>query len=171
MQSFVILRKLLVMGLVVSSCFSMASGRMPQTQTESLDAVSMNLPADLPADPTIVMIGYEFAHQAKLDEWVAKMNLKEDRKEWIQIHLISRGYSWISGFINARKRPYFPDSYSRARVVPIYSHIETFNQSLGLPLATNVPYILVINRGGEVLHFEQGDFSTDKAAAINKAFL
>jgi hypothetical protein len=145
-------------------------GVMPIVTAESLDSIAVTFPKDLPSEPTIVLIGFEFDHQVKMDEWVAKMNLKADRREWIQIHLINRFYGLIRGFINSRKRPYFRDAYARARVVPIYSNIEEFLRAMGLPESTKEPYVLVVQPSGKVLHYEQGDYSLEKANAVNQSY-
>jgi hypothetical protein len=143
---------------------------MSTVTAESLDSVAVTFPKDLPGDPTIILIGFEFDHQVKMDEWVVKMNLKADRREWIQVHLINRFYGLISGFINSRKRPYFPDAYARARVVPIYTNIEEFLRAMGLPESTKEPYVLVVQPSGKVLHYEQGDYSIEKASAVNQSY-
>jgi hypothetical protein len=155
------------------SLFTFAHGKdgvMPNVAAESLDSIAVTFPKDLPADPTIVLIGFEFDHQVKMDEWVTKMNLKTDRREWIQVHLIGRFYGLISSFINSRKRPYFPDGYARARVVPIYTNIEEFLRAMGLPESTKEPYILIVQPSGKVMHYEQGDYNVEKANALNQSY-
>jgi hypothetical protein len=164
----------LALAFLALACFVMtdltyAQGKMPKIQTESLDRVPFNLPQDLPADPCIVMIGFEFDHQVRLDNWLDKMKLRADNKEWIQVHLISRNFSLISGFINSRKRPYFTDPFLRARVVPIYTNIPDFLGALDLPMSQKDPYVLVIDRNGEVKHFEQGDYTPQKAEKLQRA--
>jgi hypothetical protein len=109
----------------------------------------------------VVMAGYEFDHQAQMDEWLEKLKLKERNQEWLQLHLIGGGYRWLSGFINSRKRPYFPDEYVRASVVPVYTDVSAFNAAMNWGNTTTI-HIAIVDRTGKVLYSDSGAYTVEK---------
>jgi hypothetical protein len=143
-----------------------AAGRMPEVAAESLAEVKVQLPQGLPAERTLVFIGFEFDHQKKMDEWVEKMKLRADDKPWVQLHGISRGYGLISGFINSRKRPYFPEAYQRERVIPVYVNVSAFITEMGFADDRSAVLAAVVDREGKVLAMTRGDYSDAQAQAL-----
>jgi hypothetical protein len=146
---------------LVCSASVAQTGAMPSVSTETLSGQTVELPKQLPAIVTVVMAGYEFSHQAQMDEWLEKLKLKERNQEWLQLHLIGGGYRWLSGFINSRKRPYFPDEYVRARVVPIYTDIAAFNTAMNWGNTTTI-HIAIVDRAGKVLYSDSGAYTDEK---------
>jgi hypothetical protein len=140
------------------------NGQLPVIKTESLANVKLELPKELPANPTLVLIGFEFDHQAKMDLWVEK--LASTQPEWLQVHLISSFYGLISGFINKQKAAYFPDLARRQRVVPIYTNISNFLSSLGLKDDRKQIFVLVVDQAGKVVFAVQGDYDPLKGQAV-----
>jgi hypothetical protein len=140
------------------------NGQLPTVTSESLANVKLALPKDLPGNPTVVLIGFEFDHQAKMDLWVEK--LAAAKPEWIQVHLIGSLYGLISGFINKQKAAYFQDLAMRQRVVPIYTNVSNFLSSLGLKDERQQIYIAVVDQTGKVLIAVQGDYDAAKAQAV-----
>jgi hypothetical protein len=62
----------------VSFCcatFAQTASR-PSVTTETLNGHVIELPKQLLDQFTVVMAGYEFAHQALMDEWLDKLKLK-----------------------------------------------------------------------------------------------
>jgi hypothetical protein len=143
-----------------------AAGHMPLVHAESLAEVKVQLPQGLPAERTLVFIGFEFDHQKKMDDWVEKMNLRADAKPWVQLHGISRGFGWLSGFINSRKRPYFPDAYQRERVIPVYVDVSAFITAMGFADDRSAVLAAVVDRQGKVLAMAQGDYAAAQAQAL-----
>jgi hypothetical protein len=146
-----------------------ANNTMPTVQAESLAGVAMVLPRDLPAERTVVMIGFEFDHQAVMDDWLAKMALRDTQKPWLQLHGIGQGYGWLSGFINSRKRPYFKDTYLQERVVPVYIDVRAFLVAMGLADSQKAVFVMVVQRDGKVLAKAQGAYSPAAATALMAA--
>jgi hypothetical protein len=142
------------------------SQTMPTVQAESLAGVTLVLPRDLPAERTLVMIGFTFDHQAVMDDWLTKMALREAQRPWLQLHGISQGYSWLSGFINSRKRPYFKDTYLQERVVPLYTDVHAFLAAMGWPDSQMDVLLAVVQRDGKVLATAQGAHSIEAATAL-----
>jgi hypothetical protein len=141
-------------------------GVMPTLQAESLAEVVITLPQGLPAARTMVMIGFEFDHQRVMDIWLEKLNLRAEQKPWVQLHGIGRGYGLISSFINSRKRPYFPDTYLRERVIPVYTDVDAMLTAMGLPISRKEVYVTVVKRDGQVLAWAQGGHDAEKAQRL-----
>jgi hypothetical protein len=160
---------LVFLSLAAALCFAQPRGQMPQIEVESLAEVAQVLPRDLPGEHTLVLMGFEFEHQKKMDTWVALMNLRADDRPWVQLHLISRPWGLISGFINARKRPYFPDALQRARVLPVYTDVTAFLAALGFADDRAKVLVAVVHRNGTVLAVAEGEYDAEKAARLRAA--
>jgi hypothetical protein len=140
---------------------------LPNVTTETLNGQIIDLPQQLPAVVTVVMAGYEFAHQAQMDEWLDKLKLKERNQEWLQLHLIGGGYRWLSGFINSRKRPYFPDEYVRSRVVPVYTDVATFNRAMNWGDTKEI-HVAIVDRAGKVIYSDSGIYTEEKGDRLTQ---
>ncbi len=141
------------------------TGQFPAVTTETLSEQRLELPKQLPSKLTVVMAGYEFNHQAQMDLWLEKLMLKQMNQEWLQFHLIGGGWRWISGFVNSRKRPYFPDEYQRSRVAPIYTDVEKFNQSMQWG-GVNLIHVAIVDQTGKVLFAVNGEYSQEKGQQL-----
>ncbi len=140
--------------------------QMPTVQTETLAEVALTLPKDLPAPRTLVLMGFEFDHTKVMDEWVEKMNLRRDQLPWMQTHMIPRPWALISGFVNSRKRPYFPDPYVRERVAPLYIDVSAFITTMGFADSRKEILLAVVQPDGTVLARAQGGFNAAQAEAL-----
>jgi hypothetical protein len=152
-----------------SLALAQTAGRMPTVSARSLAGAELTLPRDLPGEPTLVMIGFEFDHQKVMDEWNQKMNLQAEKREWVHIHGISRSWGLISGFINDRKRPYFPDVAVQARTIPVYTDVSAFITGLGFADDVKLVKLAVVARNGDALASAQGSYDAASAAALLKA--
>jgi hypothetical protein len=94
------------------------------------------------------------------------MNLRAEVKPWVQLHGISRGFGLLSGFINSRKRPYFPDAYQRERVIPVYVDVSAFITAMGFADDRSAVLAAVVDRQGNVLAMTQGDYSAAQAQML-----
>jgi hypothetical protein len=145
---------------------SHAQVRMPVLQAESLASVSVSLPRDLPGEKTLVLMGFEFDHQRIMDTWVHQMNLKRDARPWVQLHMIPSVWGLIGGFVNARKRPYFPDAYQRERVIPMYTDVSAALTAMAFADSRNQVLISVVRRDGMVLARAEGHYDAERAATL-----
>jgi hypothetical protein len=143
-----------------------APARMPMVHTESLAEMALDLPKDLPGPRSLVLMGFEFDHQAVMAAWVEKMNLRRDQLPWLQTHLIPRPWGLISGFVNSRKRPYFPDAYMREPVAPVYTDVSGFIAAMGFPDSRKQVLLAVVQPDGCVPARAEGNFNPAQAEAL-----
>jgi hypothetical protein len=165
----IVLTSLLCLALSASIALAQTAGRMPTVSARSLTGAELTLPRDLPGERTLVMIGFEFDHQKVMDEWNQKMNLQAEQREWVQLHGVSRSWSLLSGFINDRKRPYYPDVAVQARTIPVYTDVSAFIAGLGFADDLKLVKLAVVTRSGDVLANAQGSYDATSAAALLKA--
>ncbi len=142
---------------------------MPQLHAESLAEVKITLPQGLTSPRTLVMIGFEFDHQKVMDNWLEKMNLRADQRPWVQLHGIDRIYGLISGFINSRKRPYYPDPYIRERVIPVYTNVQALLSGMGLQESRKTVVLAVVKRNGDVVARAEGEYDAGVAQTLSQA--
>jgi hypothetical protein len=155
--------------LAQASAADTTSLAMTSVKAETLSEVKINLPEGLPAERTLVMMGFEFDHQKTMDDWVEKMKLRAESRPWLQLHVIGSGFAWLSGFINSRKRQYFPDDFQRERVVPVYVNTLNFITAMGLPPSPKSVYVVVVRRDGQVLASAQGGYDPLAAQMLSAA--
>jgi hypothetical protein len=166
----IVLTSLLCLALALSASLALAqtAGRMPSVSARSLSGAELTLPRDLPGERTLVMIGFEFDHQKVMDEWNQKMNLQAEKREWVQLHGINRSWSLLRGFINDRKRPYYPDVAVQARTIPVYTDVSAFIAGLGFADDLKLVKLAVVTRSGDVLASAQGSYDAASAATLLK---
>ena len=56
---------------------AIAEIKFPELTSDDLNGRSMNLPADLPGETTIIFVAYKQRQQPKIDAWVKRLGLTE----------------------------------------------------------------------------------------------
>jgi hypothetical protein len=140
--------------------------KMPTIEAETLNEKTLQLPRDLPAEKTLVLMAFSQAQQKNVDTWIAGMNLNNANFEWIETPIIDPLYSFFSSFIQNGMRSGIPDLKARARTVTIFTKRAAFLKAMGLPESTDTIYAAVVDRGGNILARVEGDFTSLKAGVL-----
>jgi hypothetical protein len=77
-------------------------GVMLATKTEDLNGRAIALPADLPAERTLVLAGFSEAHQKPIRTWIDGMKLRETNAiAWMELPVVGRQNGFVKSMITS----------------------------------------------------------------------
>ena len=142
------------------------TGRMPAMTAENLNERSLALPAELPAERTLVLIAFTQEQQADVDTWVKGLDLTSGRVPWMELPVIAPQNAFVRGMIGAGMRRDIRDAAIRERVVPLFVDPVGLRRALDLIGDDRQIYAIVFDRTGRVLGQVQGVFTDDRAKPL-----
>lgn len=154
----------IVMSLGVASAHG--GGILPPTSGRNLNDLAVNLPADLPAEPTVVVMTFDQDQQGQADRWIKGLQKLKPNVEWMELAIIGPVNAFVRGMITAGMRRETPDGARRARFVTVFITPAPFTQSLGCLMKLKSVCVAVVNRSGQVLAVVSEDFGIDRAQPI-----
>lgn len=142
-------------------------GFVPTVTAQDLDHRSLELPAGLPSDRTLALIGFHRSHAPDIETWVKGLNLRDDNEiSWLRMPVVNDpGDADSRDAIQTRLEQRYPSGVERARLVTVFTDRDAFLRAAGLPNAEQ-PYAVVLGRNGEVLARAEGRFDADRADAL-----
>ena len=140
------------------------SRQLPITRAESLAEKTLTLPADLPAERTLVLLAFEREQRASLATWKAGLDLTAGKTPWMELIVVGPQNAFVRTMIQRGLWREIAEGPLRDRVVPLFADQQTFAASLGLSRKT--PHVLTVNRAGRVLAHAEGDYAPGKAQAL-----
>jgi hypothetical protein len=156
------------LGLALASpTDSSVMGEIPTFNAVTLSQQSMTVPAGLPQDRMLALIGFKKAHHAQLQSWVDGLNLHGDTSiAWVRMPVIEdpgtrEGRHAVEDKLLRR----YPDESERAKLLPAFVDRAQFMRAAGLR-NTDTPYAVVLNRQGDVLARVEGKYDPDKAGRL-----
>lgn len=142
-------------------------GQVPPLAAKDLNHKHLQLPADLGAERTLALIGFERSHAAGVDSWVEGLRLKDTPDiRWLRMPVLNdpgnaHHREALEAFLLAR----YPQRQDRARLVPVFTDRDGFARAAGLT-SVRQPHAVVLGRDGEVLARVEGVYSAEKAQAL-----
>lgn len=141
--------------------------RMPAVSGKDLNGKPWKAPAGLPADRTIVILGYEQEQQEAIDTWTAGMGLARPSNEWpwVEMPVIDEPGIVMRWIIDTGMQRGIPDKSARGRVWTAYTDRRKFLASCGIDSMEEI-HVLVVARDGTILSMETGRYSEEAAARL-----
>jgi hypothetical protein len=139
---------------------------MPPIKSETLNERELTLPADLPADKTLVLMPFTQEQQAEVDTWVAGMGLATSSVVWIETPVIDPANAFVRAMINGGMRRGIPDTRMRERTITLYTDGAALRRTMGLSSDGKTMAALVLDRSGKVLVQVIGSHTTEKAKLL-----
>ncbi len=143
---------------------SAPAGKLPTTNAESLAEKPLALPADLPAQRTLVLLAFERDQRASLATWKTGLDLTAGKTPWMELIVVGPQNAFVRTMIQRGLRREIAEGPMRDRVVPLFAEQEAF--AAGLGLSTKSPHVLTVDRAGRVLAHAEGDYAPAKAQAL-----
>jgi hypothetical protein len=140
------------------------AGKLPTTSAESLAGEQLTLPADLPAERTLVLLAFERDQRASLATWKAGLDLPAGKTPWMELIVVGPENAFVRTMVQRGLRREIPEGPMRDRVLPLFAEQEAFAASLGL--STKSPHVLTVDSAGHVLAQADGDYAPGKAQAL-----
>lgn len=158
----------LLASILMTTAFAETPRHFPQVSGKDLNNKPWNAPADFPGDRTLVVIGFEEEQQSAIDSWLEGMGVKNPSSgiAWIEMPLIDNPGMFMRWFINTGMKEGIPSKEVRSHVWTAYTDKKAFKQTCGI-LSEKTVYALVVDRGGQILAMESGDFSKTAAARLS----
>lgn len=148
---------------------SSVMGRLPSLMVTRLDQQTLPLQANLSADRTLALIGFQGSHRADIESWIKGLSLLGSNAiPWVRMPVLNDpGDAAGRLAIGERLRTRFADDPSRDSVLPVITDRAAFTRAVGLG-GTDKVYAVVLNRQGDVLARVEGEYNTDKAQTLRE---
>lgn len=127
-----------------------------------------SLPADLPAERTLVIVSYFRSHAPQSRSWIDGLDLASSALPWLQLPVIDDPGAFGRERIDNGMRAGVLDAAKRARIVTIYTDKAAFRRSLGVE-SDELITVAVIDRRGNVLARAAGSYEPTKAVPLLEA--
>jgi hypothetical protein len=157
--------------LLCSSAFATPSvNTMPLTTGKDLNGTAWSVPKGLPAERTLVLIGFDEPQQAAIDTWTQGLGLDQPANTipWIEMPLIDNPGMFMRWFIDTGMRGGIKGRFQRSHVWTAYTDKKAFLQFCGITSEGEIR-VLVVDRTGTILQCESGAYTKKGAKALLKA--
>jgi carbon monoxide dehydrogenase subunit G len=145
--------------------------RLPMLTGRSLDGTSYELPADLGAPYSFIVVAFRREQQALVDQWLPwLLGLEQSRSDLAvyELPVLSTAYKPARWFIDGGMARGVPDDSARARTITVYTDVPTAVRELGL-LATDTIAVLLVEHSARILAREVGGYEDEKAERLAAA--
>lgn len=144
-----------------------APDRFPPTEARSLLGAELRLPADLPADLTLIVVAFQQWHQAVVDRWIERavaagiprtVRGAEGRltRAVVELPVLSWRYRPVRRFIDGGMVAGIRDPDILARTITAYTDVPGFQRALGIPSSDDV-HAFVVRPDGAILAHAVGE--------------
>lgn len=143
-------------------------GRLPRLAGRGLDGRHHQLPDDLTAQHTFIVVAFRREQQALVDAWLPWLvDLEEHRADVAvyELPVLSSAYSPARWLIDGGMARGVGTDDARARTITVYTDVDRAVRELGLP-GTDTIGVLRVDRAGRILACEHGRFNDDKATRL-----
>lgn len=168
-----LLAALVALGLALAfPSESSVMGRLPALQAKRLDQQPLHLPMGLPSDRTLAIVTFDRTQRTASESWIAGMQLQgHPTIAWLRLAVIhDTGDVTRRDSAENRLMLRYTRAEERASLVPVFTDRDAFVRAAGLT-GIDRPWVLVLNRRGEVLARVPGAFDPDKAATLRETLL
>jgi hypothetical protein len=156
--------------IILLSPVAQADVVFPPLTADDLNGRSLNLPADLPGKPTIVVIAYKREQQPNVNAWVEQLDLRETGGQaWVKLPVVRRGAVLFRSFVDNGMRSGITSPQMRARTITIYSSRSAFNLALGISGRGEI-YVALVDPDGTIYALVEGDVTEAKVEQLRAAY-
>jgi hypothetical protein len=112
---------------------AIGAGLMPKLSAEDLNERAVTLPAQLPAEKTLVLMAFTQEQQADLDTWITGLGLVDGKLPWIETPVIEKSNAFVRAMISGGMRRGIPDKSVRERTITLFTDPVALRREMGLP--------------------------------------
>jgi hypothetical protein len=145
-----------------------AEAHFPTLHAHTLDGHPIHLPAGLPAERTVVILGFSRAQQPSIEAWAKGMqSLGGANLPWLQLPVIDNPGAVVRTIVNtgmrhAIHRDLWP------HIAALYTQKAAFDRAVGISSESTV-HVLIVDRTGNILARANGDYSSQAATHLLEA--
>jgi hypothetical protein len=155
--------------------------RFPDVAGRTLLGLDVMLPAELPAERTLVVVAFQRGHQGQVDRWIERAvgagvpgtpRGKEQPMPVgvVEVPALSGQWRPVRRFIDGGMTSSIGDPDVLARTITVYTDVSAFRGSLAIPSSDDV-WALVVTRDGSILERAHGDPDDASWEAVAAALL
>jgi hypothetical protein len=142
---------------------------LPKLSTNDLNGQEVELPSDLPGNPTIVFIAFKQNQQPSINAWVNRLGLQDEGgPAWVELPVVGQGAALIRTYIDNGMRSGITSKKMRARTITIYSNRRAFNRAMEIPTMSQI-YVALVEQDGTVRSMIAGNVTEEKVDKLRAA--
>ena len=141
--------------------------RFPQITSKDLNGHPVTLPQDLPAERSVVILGWQRDQQPSIESW-AKAMVPSAGSAWVSVPIIDTSNGFLRMIINSGMRHGIPNHAWWPHIVALYTRKADFNRKVGVEDEAKVQ-ALVVDRAGNILERVVGDYTEAGADRLRAA--
>lgn len=142
----------------------------PSLVVDDLNGRTMNLPADLTGNPTIVFIAFKQNQQPLINAWVDRLGLQAPGGlGWVELPVVGQGAALIRSVIDNGMRLGITSTAMRPRTLTVYSNRRAFNSAMGITDMSQI-YVALVDRDGAVRTMVSGAVTAGKVDKLRAAY-
>jgi hypothetical protein len=148
---------------------TLVMGKLPTLVAKRLDQPAIQLPAGLPAERTLALIGFSSKHRPDIESWIEGLQLDRDRSiSWVRMPVLNDpGTDAGRNKLDEHLRAHYAGVRTRESVLAVVTHRDAFVRAAGLN-STEQMVAAVIGRNGDVLARVVGGYNTEKAQTLRE---
>jgi len=153
----------------------------PAVDGRTLLGANVALPADFPADRTLVVVAFQRGQQSRVDRWIERAvgagvppttrgATGSIRAAVVEVPVLSTQWRPVRRFIDGGMTAGIGDPDVLARTITVYTDVAAFQRFLAIPSSNDV-HALVVDRDGTILVRGRGDPDDTSWSAIAAGLL
>jgi hypothetical protein len=131
----------------------------------NLNARTMTLPRDLPADPALLFIAFDQAQQSQIDSWTKSVN-DSSAVPWLEVAIIEPSNAFVRAMIADGMRRNITTSDVRERVVTVYTAPDSVARAVGCTDLRKRLCVVVAEKSGRVRLVLTGAYTPEAANRV-----
>jgi len=139
--------------------------RFPAVQSHTLEGHPIRLPDGLPAERTLLILGFSRGQQPSIEAWAKGLQtLGGTNLPWLQLPVIDKPSAVVRAIVNTGMRHAIHRSIW-PHIVTLYTQKSSFEQAVGISNESTV-HVLIVDRTGNILARAAGDYSPQAATQL-----
>jgi hypothetical protein len=141
--------------------------RFPDVAGRTLLGVDMRLPADFPAERTLVVVAFQRWHQTRVDHWIERAvsngvppTPRGQEQPMpvgvVEVPALSSQWRPVRRFIDGGMSASIANPDVLARTITVYTDVNALRRALAIPNSDEV-WAFVVTRDGTILARSQGE--------------
>ena len=142
----------------------------PQIKAEDLNGKAVELPKDLPGNPTVILVAFVRKQQEEIDQWVEALDLNKEASltEWIELPYVGSRALPFKIVIDKGMRSGITSTEDRARTITVYEDHKILVDALKLKGLDRI-YVIVAEPGGKIRVVVEGPPDKEKKQSVLRA--
>ncbi len=146
----------------------------PKAVASDLNGKAYRFPEAFRGRQTLILFGFEYAHQKDLDIWIAATGapLKKQHPDFwvIEMPVIKQASFFYRLYVNNAKKYFIPDPAARLRSMSFYVPMQDFLTWFSFPNVKNT-YQILFNQNGEERWRADGPFTAEKLKSLEASLV